>query len=291
MTAEPHPSDVVLAAFAAGTLDEAQPIAIATHVRGCASCRAFVRAMEHVGGIVLDGLPPASLAGGSLAVVMARLEDGANGAQAGVGKRHGEPAPLPSSAPIYRKTQANQPWGTWALQAAAAVLLLTLGAAGGWFAREWSISAIGPEIPTGLIARALDAHAVYAADQRHPVEVVAAERDHLNAWLSRRIQHQIAAPDLASADYSLLGGRLLSDRGKPAALFMYQDAAGNRLTVFVAQTDEPLDRGSKHIVRDDLRAISWSEGPLTLAVTGTLDSDRLRGIGEIVRQSVNDARS
>ena len=122
--------------------------------------------------------------------------------------------------------------------------------------------------------------------QRHPVEVVAAERDHLNAWLSRRIQHQIAAPDLASAGYSLLGGRLLSDRGKPAALFMYQDAAGNRLTVLVAQTDEPEETGSKHIVREDLRAISWSEGPLTLAVTGTLDTDRLRGIGEIVRPSV-----
>ena len=69
----------------------------------------------------------------------------------------------------------------------------------------------GPESPTGLIARALDAHVVYAPDARHPIEVVAAERDHLNAWLSRRIQHQIAAPDLASAGHELLGGRLLSD--------------------------------------------------------------------------------
>ena len=66
MTIEQHPSDVVLAAFAAGTLDEAQRIAIAAHVRGCAHCRAFVRAMEHLGGIVLDGLPPTSLAAGSL---------------------------------------------------------------------------------------------------------------------------------------------------------------------------------------------------------------------------------
>jgi hypothetical protein len=82
MTIEQHPSDVVLAAFAAGTLDEAQRIAIAAHVRGCARCRAFVRAMEHVGGIVLDGLPPTSLAAGSLAEVMARLDKGANGGQA-----------------------------------------------------------------------------------------------------------------------------------------------------------------------------------------------------------------
>jgi anti-sigma factor RsiW len=285
-----HPSDVVLAAFAAGTLDQGQRIAIATHVSGCASCHAFVRAMEHVGGIVLDGLPPTSLAGGSLAEVMARLDKETNGGQAArveARKRQAEPA-LPSvGAPVHWRTRANPPWHNWALQAAAAMLLLTLGATGGWFAKEYSASAIGPETArTSLVARALDAHVVYAADQRHPIEVVASERDHLNAWLSRRIQHQIAAPDLENAGYFLLGGRLLSDRGKPAALFMYQDAAGNRLTVFVAQTDEPLDRGSKHIVRDDLRAISWSDGPLTLAVTGTLDSDRLRGIGEIVRTSV-----
>ena len=74
VTTDPHPTDVVLSAFSAGTLDEAQRDAIAAHVRGCARCRAFVRAMEHVGGMVLDGLPPTSLAGGSLTEVLARLE-------------------------------------------------------------------------------------------------------------------------------------------------------------------------------------------------------------------------
>ena len=288
MTAQDHPSDVVLLALAAGTL-EAQRDAVAAHVGECMRCRAFVRAMEHVGGIVLDGLPPTSLADGSLADVMARLDKNARGKQAvrvEVWNGRGEPAAPSVRAPVHRMTQANLRWPNWAFQAVAAALLLALGATGGWFAREWSASAIGPESPTGPIARALDAHVVYASDARHPIEVVAAERDHLNAWLSRRIQHQIAAPDLASAGYELLGGRLLSDRGKPAALFMYQNAVGNRLTVFVTQTDEPLDGGSTHIVRDDLRAISWSDGPLTLAITGAIDPDRLRGIGEIVRLSV-----
>jgi GDSL-like Lipase/Acylhydrolase family len=74
MTAENHPSDIELAAFAAGTRDDARRMAIATHLRGCSRCHAFVRAMEHVGGVVLEGLPPAALAGGSLAAVMARLD-------------------------------------------------------------------------------------------------------------------------------------------------------------------------------------------------------------------------
>ena len=54
---ELHPSDVVLLALAAGTLDEVQRVAIDDHVRGCARCRAFVHAMEHVGGTVLGRLP------------------------------------------------------------------------------------------------------------------------------------------------------------------------------------------------------------------------------------------
>ena len=74
MTVEQHPSDVALLAFAAGTLDEVQRVAIDDHVRGCARCRPFVGAMEHVGGIIIEGLPPTSLADGSLAKVMARLE-------------------------------------------------------------------------------------------------------------------------------------------------------------------------------------------------------------------------
>jgi AraC-like DNA-binding protein len=52
------PSDVVLLALAAGTLDEVQHVAIDDHVRGCGRCRSFVRAMEHVGGLLLDHLPP-----------------------------------------------------------------------------------------------------------------------------------------------------------------------------------------------------------------------------------------
>jgi anti-sigma factor ChrR (cupin superfamily) len=44
--------------FAAGAFDEAQRDALAAHVRGCAHCRAFVHAMELIGGVVLDSLPP-----------------------------------------------------------------------------------------------------------------------------------------------------------------------------------------------------------------------------------------
>lgn len=73
MTVHHHPPDELLTAFAAGTLDLGQHIAVATHLVGCPHCRAMERAMEQVGGAVLAGLPPAEMSPGALAAVEARL--------------------------------------------------------------------------------------------------------------------------------------------------------------------------------------------------------------------------
>ena len=75
MSIEHHPTDSLLAAFAAGTLDHGQHIAIATHLVSCPQCRTFMRSMEQVGGAVLTSLPPAAMAAGALAAVEARLNE------------------------------------------------------------------------------------------------------------------------------------------------------------------------------------------------------------------------
>lgn len=75
MTVHHHPPDELLAAFAAGALDLGQHIAVATHLVGCASCRAAVRAMEHVGGAVLAALPPAAMSDGSFEALERRLNE------------------------------------------------------------------------------------------------------------------------------------------------------------------------------------------------------------------------
>ena len=75
MSIEHHPTDSLLAAFAAGTLDHGQHIAIATHLVTCLQCRTFMRSMEQVGGAVLTSLPPAVMANGALAAVEARLNE------------------------------------------------------------------------------------------------------------------------------------------------------------------------------------------------------------------------
>jgi putative transcriptional regulator len=73
MSIEHHPTDWILAAFAAGTLDHGQHIAIATHLVSCPQCRAFMRSMEQVGGAVLSSLSPAAMSNDALAKVEAQL--------------------------------------------------------------------------------------------------------------------------------------------------------------------------------------------------------------------------
>jgi putative transcriptional regulator len=75
MNIEHHPTDPMLAAFAAGTLDHGQHVAIATHLVSCPQCRSFMRSMEHVGGAVLTSLLPAAMATDALAKAEARLNE------------------------------------------------------------------------------------------------------------------------------------------------------------------------------------------------------------------------
>lgn len=118
---------------------------------------------------------------------------------------------------------------------ASAAALLAAGAAG-WLLR----GAVPPreavaEAP--LPHRAAVAHAVYAPEVRHPVEVTGDQEAHLVAWLSRRLGTTLRAPRLGSLGYDLLGGRLLPGERGPVAQLMYADAGGRRLTLYVSRSN------------------------------------------------------
>jgi lipoprotein-anchoring transpeptidase ErfK/SrfK len=74
MTTAQHPSDVDLLEFTAGKLIDRERTAVAEHVKECEHCRDFIQVMEHVGGILLDHLPPTAMATDSLSEVLARIE-------------------------------------------------------------------------------------------------------------------------------------------------------------------------------------------------------------------------
>lgn len=169
---------------------------------------------------------------------------------------------------------------------AAMVALVAVGAAGGWFANE----AMGPGgDPNVTLARgAVKAHQMYSREVRHAVEVPASEEAHLVAWLSKRLDAPLRAPNLDGQGYRLVGGRLLpaSDSG-PAAQFMYEAESGERLTLYVEQNLAGGETAFRFTEYDDVSAFWWKDGPLAYVLIGQGERDRLLSLARATYQELN----
>ncbi len=78
-----HPKPETLAAYAAGSLDEARGVVIATHLSLCGDCRLAVRDFEALGGVCLEAVEPVAMNESALASFWTR---------AGVQERSGRTA-------------------------------------------------------------------------------------------------------------------------------------------------------------------------------------------------------
>lgn len=177
---------------------------------------------------------------------------------------------------------ARRPQGVtlgWTAMAAAAVVLLAVGAGAGWAVQQFN----RPSESAGLIASAVTAHALYVNENRHAVEVAAGDRDHLVSWLSNRVARPITPPDLASEGFELVGGRLLpgdydaADAG-PAAQLMYQNAANDRVTVYITAALPASDHAYEFSARDSLDAFYWSNDRITCTVVGSLPEAEMKAV-------------
>ncbi|WP_415774057.1 anti-sigma factor family protein [Paraburkholderia sp. J8-2] len=137
--------------------------------------------------------------------------------------------------------------------------------------------AVRSETPEAFARRADIAYAVYSPEQRHPVEVGAADEAHLVAWLSKRLGKPLSVPSLAEYGYTLVGGRLLPGNTGPAAQFMYENDAGERLTLYVAGS--AAERDPVRLLRDgNRRTFYWSTERTGYALSGPQTEPKLHEI-------------
>jgi len=148
-------------------------------------------------------------------------------------------APVLDEPVPERLLRALRPRSVRLLRLAAAFAWIALGGVLGW-QLHGSFAERGERQPPAPIARdAAIAHATYSPEVRHPVEVGADQESHLVAWLSKRLGAKVRAPNLESAGYSLMGGRLLPGEpgtaglATPTAQFMYQSKQGTRVTLYL----------------------------------------------------------
>jgi anti-sigma factor RsiW len=168
--------------------------------------------------------------------------------------------------------------------AAAAVVLIALGGIGGWIARG---ELPGLSAPSGLamLAReAADSYLAYAPDRARPVEVRASEGAQLVQWASNRLQKNVKVPDLATAGYRLMGGRVVPTSNGPAAMFMYDNDRGERLVVLTRPTT--TDQGTPMMPRssDGVSSFAWADRGMGYSLVGPSAPETLRPIANEVRR-------
>lgn len=185
------------------------------------------------------------------------------------------PARRPRSRPLQRV----------ALAAGLAAMLVFSGAVGWWLHGEVAPHPMFATLPQ----QAAFAHVVYAPDVRHPVEVDASQEAHLVQWLSKRLGHELTAPSLAKAGFSLIGGRLLPAEGDAAAQFMYENASGARLTLYVRPADGDTT-AFRYTTQDKVGVFYWVDRPFAYAISGTLEREALLEIAHLTYSQLQDTR-
>lgn len=185
--------------------------------------------------------------------------------------------PVPARLELERLERRPRQW----LYGAAAAVLVAFVAGGtaGWVAHG---AANAPSTFQSFTADALDAHRLYVVEVRHPVEVGGNERDHLQAWLTRRCGWTVFAPNLEASGLKLVGGRLLPGPNGPASFLMYEGASGERYTIYTAKTENGATQ-MRYAKTDKDGALFWAERGVGYVVSGGgADRDRLTKVAQAV---------
>jgi len=185
-----------------------------------------------------------------------------------------EPIPAGMAARAARANRSGRRWPPAVTRALGIVALLLAGAAAGYAAGAFIGRGEAGRQPA-FVANAFSAHQVFVPEVRHPVEVGAAEEKHLVQWLTRRLGTDVRAPELNGHGWKLVGGRLLPDRGQAAAQFMYEDATGRRLTLYVRKEAGLTDAAFRFAERGDCAAFYWIDRSLAYALAGRLERTEL----------------
>ncbi|WP_211451779.1 anti-sigma factor family protein [Collimonas antrihumi] len=187
----------------------------------------------------------------------------------------------------------------WRLQRYTAGLAIALaGGAAGWGLHGQtqsspmflpsSATAPAPARNVAALAhQAAIAHAVYSPDVRRPVEISADQEEQLVAWLSKRIGTPIRPPRLGKQGYELIGGRLLPGESGPVAQFMYHDATGRRLTLYVStEQTHNKDTGFRFAQEGPINVFYWIDSKFGYALSAGMDRGELARVAGAVYEQL-----
>ncbi|KAB0484294.1 Transmembrane transcriptional regulator (anti-sigma factor RsiW) [Pseudomonas reinekei] len=164
--------------------------------------------------------------------------------------------------------------------ASAAMLLIavSIGGFGGWQAREMTF--VSTQLP---MTDALQAYRLIAQQGFLPADYKASDDGDMQGWLDRYFIQAYRLPDFAGAGFKPVSGRLLSTEQGPAAMVVYENQGGQKISFYVrppGPKNNLLPRGSRS--DGGLQAEYWSGGGYNYAMVSPTDTPA----AQLLRQKV-----
>ncbi|VVM89322.1 hypothetical protein PS645_02690 [Pseudomonas fluorescens] len=154
--------------------------------------------------------------------------------------------------------------------ASAAVLLIavSIGGFSGWQAREMTLlSAAQP------MGDAMQAYRLFAQKGLLPADYKVNGNGDMQGWLDRYFTQANRLPDLSDAGFKPVSGRLLITEQGPAAMVVYEDSRGQKISFYVRPPGPKnflLPRGSRS--DGELQAEYWSGAGYNYAMVSPTDT-------------------
>jgi len=185
----------------------------------------------------------------------------------------------------------------WRQAGIAAGVILAFGV--GWTSHG---QLVANQAPSAILAQGVAQHefvrqagfayAVYMPEKRHPVEVTAAEQDHLVQWLSKRLGRPLKVPNLSAQGYELVGGRLLPGEMGARAQFMFQNTEGQRVTLYLGAVDQKTNKvnqdemGFRYESDGSVSSFYWFDQGFGCALSGQINREKLIALATLVYQQL-----
>ncbi len=186
-----------------------------------------------------------------------------------------EPTPYALLAHQLRPTQRENGWRRYAIAAGIAAAFVS-GTSAGWLGRGSSeahgLASLGQQ---AAMAQQVFAYAPQPLEQTNGQPAL---RVGLDAGNSGRA---VAAPDLQSAGYTLLGGRLVPTKQGSAALFVYRNSDNLRIGVMVRRMiGIDTDAAMQEVPLDGAIGYAWSRRGIGFSVVSGQPQADLHGIAD-----------
>ena len=120
-----------------------------------------------------------------------------------------------------------------------------------------------------MIAAGLAAYRAFATPTAlTPLEFRTGDPQALTQWLAPQFSRGVAAPELRSSAFKLIGGRIAPGTIASAAFLVYENARGNRVGLLIEPLDAPSPTKPKTRKRESLSVAAWTDAGHGLVAIG-----------------------